>query len=188
MWSSTGMASAGPTYRRTALKMGWGASGALRALRRRAAKLSDGRATVRGRPVDVVNALSRQRALIWVSFAAFAGGWGSRARGRLRCHIGQFRRHQVWTRRRTPVSFRISVHVEHGLRPGRRLHAMAALCLLASGLIALRYGLSHGLDLHAPITQFLLEDQAIHEAKRRRSPPRGRRNHGWRRRNRFSRR
>ena len=35
----------------------------------------DGRPSA-GRPVDVVNALSRQRALIWVSFAAFAGGLG----------------------------------------------------------------------------------------------------------------
>jgi hypothetical protein len=54
----------------------------------------------------------------------------------------------------------------------RSVYAMAALCLVASGLIALRYGLNHGLDLHAPITQFLLEDQAIHEAKKQtaRSP------------------
>ncbi len=37
---------------------------------------------------------------------------------------------------------------------------MAALCVLASGLIALRFGLGNGLDLRAPITQFLIEDQA----------------------------
>ena len=42
----------------------------------------------------------------------------------------------------------------------RALYAMAALCVLASGLIALRFGIGNGLDLRAPITQFLLEDQA----------------------------
>ena len=42
----------------------------------------------------------------------------------------------------------------------RSLYVMAALCVLASGLIALRFGIGNGLDLHAPITQFLLEDQA----------------------------
>jgi hypothetical protein len=52
----------------------------------------------------------------------------------------------------------------------RSVYAMAALCLLASGLITLRYRLSHGLDLHAPLTQFLLEDQAIHEAKKKTDP------------------
>jgi hypothetical protein len=52
----------------------------------------------------------------------------------------------------------------------RSVYAMAALCLLASGLIMLRYGLGHGLDLHAPITQFLLEDQAIHEANKKALP------------------
>ena len=52
----------------------------------------------------------------------------------------------------------------------RSVYAMAALCLVASALIGLRYGLSHGLDLHAPITQFLLEDQAIHEAKNKAVP------------------
>lgn len=49
----------------------------------------------------------------------------------------------------------------------RSLYAMAALCLLASGLIGLRFGLGHGLDLRAPITQFLLEDQAAPNAKNR---------------------
>src|SRR5580692_8144960 len=49
----------------------------------------------------------------------------------------------------------------------RSLYAMAALCLLASGLIALRFGLGHGLDLRAPIAQFLLEDQAAPDAKNR---------------------
>jgi hypothetical protein len=42
----------------------------------------------------------------------------------------------------------------------RTLYAMAALCVLASGLIALRFGIGNGLDLRAPITQFMLEDQA----------------------------
>jgi hypothetical protein len=48
----------------------------------------------------------------------------------------------------------------------RSLYAMAALCVLASALIALRYGTGHGLDLRAPITQFLFEDQAIRDAKK----------------------
>jgi len=49
----------------------------------------------------------------------------------------------------------------------RSLYVTAALCVLASGLIALRFGLGHGLDLRAPITQFLLEDQAAQNAKNR---------------------
>lgn len=49
----------------------------------------------------------------------------------------------------------------------RSLYAVAALCLLVSGLIGLRFGLGHGLDLRAPITQFLLEDQAAPNAKNR---------------------
>jgi hypothetical protein len=48
----------------------------------------------------------------------------------------------------------------------RSLYAMAALCLLASGLIALRYGIGHGLDLRAPITQLLFEDESIRDAKK----------------------
>jgi hypothetical protein len=48
----------------------------------------------------------------------------------------------------------------------RSLYAMAALCVLASGLVALRYGTGHGLDLRAPITQFLFEDEAIRDAKK----------------------
>jgi hypothetical protein len=48
----------------------------------------------------------------------------------------------------------------------RSLYAMAALCLLASGLVALRYGIGHGLDLRAPITQLLFEDESIRDAKK----------------------
>ena len=48
----------------------------------------------------------------------------------------------------------------------RSLYAMAALCVLASALVALRYGIGHGLDLRAPITQFLFEDEAIKDAKK----------------------
>src|SRR5579863_9294921 len=48
----------------------------------------------------------------------------------------------------------------------RSLYAMAALCLLATGLIALRYGIGHGLDLRAPLTQLLFEDESIRDAKR----------------------
>jgi hypothetical protein len=42
----------------------------------------------------------------------------------------------------------------------RSLYTMAALCVLASALIAVRFGIGNGLDLRAPITQFLIEDQA----------------------------
>jgi hypothetical protein len=42
----------------------------------------------------------------------------------------------------------------------RTLYAMAALCVLASALIGLRFGIGNGLDLRAPLTQFLIEDQA----------------------------
>jgi hypothetical protein len=52
----------------------------------------------------------------------------------------------------------------------RSLYAMAALCVLASALIALRFGMGHGLDLRAPITQFFLEDQAAIAAKKNRGP------------------
>lgn len=48
----------------------------------------------------------------------------------------------------------------------RSLYAMAALCLLVSGLIAVRYRAGRGLDLRAPITSFLFEDQANPDLKR----------------------
>lgn len=48
----------------------------------------------------------------------------------------------------------------------RSLYAMAALCVVASALIALRFGFGHGLDLRAPITQFFIEDQAAQVAKK----------------------
>lgn len=48
----------------------------------------------------------------------------------------------------------------------RSLYAMAALCVLASALIALRFGFGHGLDLRAPITQFFIEDQAAQIAQK----------------------
>jgi hypothetical protein len=48
----------------------------------------------------------------------------------------------------------------------RSLYAMAALCLLASGLVLLRYGAGHGLDLRAPITQLLFEDESIRDVKK----------------------
>jgi len=48
----------------------------------------------------------------------------------------------------------------------RSLYAVAALCVLASGLIALRYGFGHGLNLRAPITTLLFEDEAIRDAKK----------------------
>jgi hypothetical protein len=43
---------------------------------------------------------------------------------------------------------------------------MAALCVLASALVALRYGVGHGLNLRAPITQLLFEDESIRDAKK----------------------
>lgn len=52
----------------------------------------------------------------------------------------------------------------------RALYAVAALCLLASGLIALRYVYGHGLDLRPPITSVLFEDQAVHDAKKTQTP------------------
>jgi hypothetical protein len=48
----------------------------------------------------------------------------------------------------------------------RSLYAMAALCVLASLLIALRFGVGHGLNLQAPLTQVLFEDEAVHNAKK----------------------
>ena len=51
----------------------------------------------------------------------------------------------------------------------RTLYAMAALCVLASALVALRYGMGHGLNLRAPLTQVLFEDEAIRDAKKAQS-------------------
>ena len=48
----------------------------------------------------------------------------------------------------------------------RALYAMATLCLLASVLIAMRFGFGNGLDLRAPLTQFFIEDQAAQVAKK----------------------
>jgi hypothetical protein len=52
----------------------------------------------------------------------------------------------------------------------RSLYVMAALCVLASALIALRFGFGHTLNLRAPLTQVLFEDQAIRDAKKVKSP------------------
>jgi len=48
----------------------------------------------------------------------------------------------------------------------RSLYIMGALCVLASALIALRFGFGHMLNLRAPLTQVLFEDQAIRDAKK----------------------
>jgi hypothetical protein len=48
----------------------------------------------------------------------------------------------------------------------KALYAMAALTLLASGLVALRYGFGHGLDLRPPLTEVLFEDLAAKQAKK----------------------
>ena len=52
----------------------------------------------------------------------------------------------------------------------KALYTMAALCLLATGLFALRYHLTQRLDLRAPLTQVLFEDQenpALAKAKQK---------------------
>src|SRR5579872_6050823 len=64
----------------------------------------------------------------------------------------------------TAVSVRLEEAVPFAVP--RSLYAMAALCVLASVLIALRFGVGHGLDLRAPITQFFIEDQAAQTAKK----------------------
>jgi hypothetical protein len=48
----------------------------------------------------------------------------------------------------------------------RSLYAMAALFLVASALIGLRYGVGHRLDLRAPITQLFFEDEAIRDPRK----------------------
>src|SRR6202034_1369168 len=48
----------------------------------------------------------------------------------------------------------------------RSLYAMAALFLVASALIGLRYGVGHRLDLRAPISQLFFEDESIRDAKK----------------------
>ena len=47
----------------------------------------------------------------------------------------------------------------------RALYAMAALSLLASGLVVLRYRTGRGLDLRAPITEVVFQDEALHSVK-----------------------
>jgi hypothetical protein len=48
----------------------------------------------------------------------------------------------------------------------RAVYAMAALGLLASGLVALRYHLGLGLNLRSPITQALLQNRAAEDPKK----------------------
>jgi hypothetical protein len=48
----------------------------------------------------------------------------------------------------------------------RSLYVMAALCVLASALVAVRFGFGHGLNLRAPLTELLFEDEAIRDAKK----------------------
>ncbi len=49
----------------------------------------------------------------------------------------------------------------------RALYAMAALALLASGLVFLRYEVMHKLDLRQPLTEVLFEDQAAKQAQQK---------------------
>ncbi len=65
-----------------------------------------------------------------------------------------------------------SVRLEQAVpfRVPRSLYAMAALCVLASAIIGLRYGVGHTLDLRAPITQFFIEDQAAQTVNKRPQP------------------
>jgi hypothetical protein len=48
----------------------------------------------------------------------------------------------------------------------RAVYAMAALCLLATGLVTMRYSTGKGLNLSRPITEVLFEDQAAREVKK----------------------
>lgn len=48
----------------------------------------------------------------------------------------------------------------------RALYVMGALCVLATVLIGIRFGVGHRLNLRAPLTQVLFEDEAIRDAKK----------------------
>lgn len=48
----------------------------------------------------------------------------------------------------------------------RSVYAMAALCVLASVLVGLRYRAAHGLNLRVPLAQLLLQDEAAQDAKK----------------------
>ena len=48
----------------------------------------------------------------------------------------------------------------------RAIYAMAALALVASGLVAMRYRTGTGLDLKRPLTEVLFEDQAARDIKK----------------------
>ena len=50
----------------------------------------------------------------------------------------------------------------------KALYAMAALTLLASGLVFFRFTSTHGLDLRAPLTEVLFEDLAASPQDKRR--------------------
>jgi hypothetical protein len=52
----------------------------------------------------------------------------------------------------------------------RAFYPLAALTLLASGLVVLRYSLTRSLDLRAPLTEVLFEDQLAHQHAPRQSP------------------
>ncbi|HWD99417.1 MAG TPA: hypothetical protein VG345_10280 [Bryobacteraceae bacterium] len=49
----------------------------------------------------------------------------------------------------------------------RAFYPLAALTLLASGLVVLRYSLTRSLDLRAPLTEVLFEDQLAHQQPRK---------------------
>ncbi len=52
----------------------------------------------------------------------------------------------------------------------RAFYPLAALSLLASGLVVLRYSFTRSLDLRAPLTEVLFEDQLAHQQIRRQPP------------------
>jgi len=52
----------------------------------------------------------------------------------------------------------------------RAIYPLAALSLLASGLVVLRYSITRSLDLRAPLTEVLFEDQLAHQQPRRQPP------------------
>lgn len=65
------------------------------------------------------------------------------------------------------------VHLESAipLRFPRAIYPLAALSLLASSLVVLRYALTRSLDLHAPLTEVLFEDQLARREVKKPAPP-----------------
>jgi len=84
----------------------------------------------------------------------------------------EFRRFQ--REQATAVATTVSLESAVPFTFPRAVYAMAAFCLLASGLIGIRYRTGKGLDLRRPITEVLFEDQAAPQAKKPGALPRSR--------------